>query len=105
MRIKKVLFFLILVFAAFNLSAQGVDKYGNIVTDIRFFTDKFGVVGSLNAVDRFGKLIYSPDQVVTIIQKAANTTVYKYTYNVRAYTESYNFIRILGGIGNVVFSS
>jgi hypothetical protein len=58
-----------------------------------------------NAVDRFGKPIYSPDQVVTIIQKAANTTVYKYTYNVRAYTESYNFIRILGGIGNVVFSS
>jgi hypothetical protein len=58
-----------------------------------------------NALDRFGKLIYSPDQVVTIIQKAANTTVYKYTYNVRAYTESYNFIRILGGIGNVVFSS
>jgi hypothetical protein len=58
-----------------------------------------------NAVDRFGKLIYTPDQLVTIIQKAANTTVYKYTYNVRAYTESYNFIRILGGIGNVVFSS
>ena len=58
-----------------------------------------------NAVDEFGKLIYRPEQLVTIIQKAANTTVYKYTYNVRAYTESYNFIRILGGIGNVVFSS
>ena len=58
-----------------------------------------------NAVDQFGKLIYRPEQLVTIIQKAANTTVYKYTYNVRAYTESYNFIRILGGIGNVVFSS
>jgi hypothetical protein len=58
-----------------------------------------------NAVDQFGKLIYRPEQLVTIIQKAANTNVYKYTYNVRAYTESYNFIRILGGIGNVVFSS
>ena len=48
---------------------------------------------------------YSPDQVVTIITKSPNTTVYQYTYNVRAYTESYNFLRIIGGIGNVVFSS
>lgn len=58
-----------------------------------------------NARDQFGNLLYTPDQLVTIIQKSPNTTVYQYTYTVRAYTESYNFIRILGGIGNVVFSS
>ena len=58
-----------------------------------------------NAKDQFGNLLYTPDQLVTIITKAPNTTVYQYTYNVRAYTESYNFLRIVGGIGNVVFSS
>jgi len=58
-----------------------------------------------NAVDEYGKLIYTPDQVVTILKKSPNGAVYKYTYTVRAYTESYNFIRIIGGIGNVVFSS
>lgn len=58
-----------------------------------------------NARDQFGNLLYTPDQLVTIINKAPNTVVYQYTYNVRAYTESYNFLRILGGIGNVVFSS
>ena len=57
------------------------------------------------ATDQYGHLLYTPDQLVTIITKAPNTTVYQYTYNVRAYTESYNFLRILGGIGNVVFSS
>ena len=57
------------------------------------------------AKDQFGHLLYTPDQLVTVITKAPNTTVYQYTYNVRAYTESYNFLRIVGGIGNVVFSS
>jgi len=58
-----------------------------------------------NAKDQYGNLLYSPDQVVTILRKSPNGAVYQYTYNIRAYTESYNFLRILGGIGNVVFSS
>jgi Major capsid protein N-terminus/Large eukaryotic DNA virus major capsid protein len=58
-----------------------------------------------NAVDQYGNPLYTPDQLVTIITKAPNTTVYQYTYTVTAYTESYNFLRIVGGIGNVVFSS
>ena len=57
------------------------------------------------AVDQYGKLLYTPDQLITISRKAPNAGVYQYTYNVRAYTESYNFLRILGGIGGVVFSS
>lgn len=58
-----------------------------------------------NAVDQYGKLLYTPDQVVTVLRKSPTGAVYQYTYTVRAYTESYNFIRIIGGIGNVVFSS
>ena len=63
------------------------------------------VVLNPNAVDKYGKLMYTPDQLVTIITKSPNADVYEYTYNVRAYTESYNFLRILGGVGNIVFSS
>ena len=63
------------------------------------------VIPNPNITDAFGNLIYTPDQVVRIITKSPNTTVYEYTYNVNAYTESYNFLRIIGGIGNVVFSS
>ena len=57
------------------------------------------------AVDSNGKLLYKPEDIIHIVTKSPNTTVYGHTYNVRAYTESYNFLRIIGGMGNVVFSS
>jgi Major capsid protein N-terminus/Large eukaryotic DNA virus major capsid protein len=57
-----------------------------------------------NAIGTNGKLLYSPDELVTIIRKTDSQTL-QYTYNVRAYVESYNFLRVLGGIANVVFSS
>lgn len=47
---------------------------------------------------------FSPDQVITTVTKPA-LQVYQYTYHVRAYIESYNFLRITRGIANVVFSS
>ena len=47
---------------------------------------------------------YSSDQILTIINKTAATTL-AYTYNVRAFVESYNFLRVMGGIANVVFAS
>jgi hypothetical protein len=47
---------------------------------------------------------YSPDELVRIVRKTDAQTL-AYSYNVRAYVESYNFLRVLGGIGNVVFSS
>lgn len=56
------------------------------------------------AVGTDGKLLYAPNDVVTIVQKSSGQT-YQYTFNVRAYTESYNFLRVLGGIANVVFST
>lgn len=59
-----------------------------------------------NAVDAFGNLLYSPDEVVSVITKTStNGNVFEYTYNVRAYVESYNFVRVIGGLANVVFSS
>uniref|UniRef100_A0A6C0JPW7 Major capsid protein N-terminal domain-containing protein n=1 Tax=viral metagenome TaxID=1070528 RepID=A0A6C0JPW7_9ZZZZ len=44
------------------------------------------------------------DLIVTIYRKTANNTLI-YAYNVRAFVESYNFLRVIGGIANVVFSS
>jgi hypothetical protein len=53
--------------------------------------------------------LYGPEDVISIVTKTDATgtplLTFKYTYSVRAYTESYNFLRITGGIGNVVFSS
>jgi len=51
--------------------------------------------------------LYGPEDVITIVSKSDGTPLvtYQYTYTVRAYVQSYNFLRIVGGIGNVVFSS
>ena len=47
---------------------------------------------------------YPPNEVVTIIRKSPGS-IYQYTFNVTAYVESYNFLRVMGGVANVVFSS
>jgi hypothetical protein len=47
---------------------------------------------------------FTQNQVVSTVLKG-DTQVYQYTYGVRAYVESYNFLRITRGIANVVFSS
>jgi hypothetical protein len=47
---------------------------------------------------------YSPDQIVRIVRKTSADTL-AYTYHVRAFIESYNFFRVIGGVANVVFSS
>ena len=52
--------------------------------------------------DRVGN--YRSDELVRLIRKTEATTL-AYTYNVRAFVESYNFLRVMGGIANVVFSS
>jgi hypothetical protein len=57
-----------------------------------------------NAKNAHGQLIYSPNDLVTIVNKGTAQT-YAYTYNVRVFVESYNFLRFLGGVANVVFSS
>jgi len=57
-----------------------------------------------NAVGANGQLLYGPNDLVTIVRKSDSQTL-QYSYNVRAYVESYNFIRVIGGVANVVFSS
>jgi hypothetical protein len=47
---------------------------------------------------------FGPDQVVRVVTKP-DVQVYQYTFGLRAYVESYNFLRITRGIANVVFSS
>jgi hypothetical protein len=47
---------------------------------------------------------YTPDQVVTVFQRSSGNT-YTYTYTTRVFIESYNFLRIIGGIANVSFST
>jgi hypothetical protein len=66
------------------------------------------VITNPNIIDpNTGKPLYGPEDVITIVSKSNGTPLatYQYTYTVRAYVQSYNFLRILGGIGNVVFSS
>ena len=45
-----------------------------------------------------------PDQVITVVSKSSELTR-SYTYTVKVYVESYNFLRVTRGIANVVFSS
>ena len=47
---------------------------------------------------------YSSHEVVHIIRKTEANTL-AYTFHTRAFVESYNFLRVIGGIANVVFSS
>jgi hypothetical protein len=47
---------------------------------------------------------YGPNDTVRIVRKSDAQTL-QYNYTVRAYVESYNFLRVLGGVANVVFSS
>ena len=57
-----------------------------------------------NALGTNGKPLYSPSDLVTVVNKA-NTQTFAYTYITNVYVESYNFLRVLGGVANVVFSS
>ena len=57
-----------------------------------------------NAVDRNGQLVYKPSELVTIVRKQDAQT-YLYTYNVRIFVESYNYLRVIGGVASLVFSS
>jgi len=63
------------------------------------------VITNPNTLGSDGKPLYGPQDIVTIVKKSVSGETYQYTYTVRAYIQSYNFLRILGGIGNVVFSS
>lgn len=63
------------------------------------------VIANPNIVDpKTNKPLYSPEDLVTVITKSSAATL-QYSYNVRAFVESYNFLRVMGGVASVVFSS
>ena len=57
-----------------------------------------------NAIGQNGQPLYGPNDVLTVVRKSDAQTL-QYTYNVRAFVETYNFLRVMGGMANVVFSS
>ena len=62
-------------------------------------------VTGLPVVDpKTGKPLYNPDDIVRVVTKT-NAATLAYSFNVRAFVESYNFLRVMGGVASVVFSS
>ena len=48
--------------------------------------------------------LYDPSQLVTVVQ-ANNNIIFVYTYTAGVYVEAVNFLRIVSGLGNLVFAS
>ena len=61
-------------------------------------------VANLNLTDAAGRPLYPPGTVTTVIQNNDNI-IFTFTYNVGVYVEAINFLRIVSGLGNLVFAS
>jgi hypothetical protein len=48
--------------------------------------------------------LYDPSELVSVVRTNDNV-IFIYTYNVGVYVESINFLRIVSGLGNLVFAS
>jgi hypothetical protein len=48
--------------------------------------------------------LYDPSELVTVVQ-TNNNVIFVFTYTVGVYVESTNFLRIVSGLGNLVFAS
>jgi hypothetical protein len=48
--------------------------------------------------------LYDPSELVTVVQTNDNV-IFTFTYNVGVYVESINFLRIVSGLGSLVFAS
>lgn len=48
--------------------------------------------------------LYDPLEIVSVVQ-TSNNIVFVFTYNVTVYVEAVNFLRIVSGLGNLVFAS
>jgi hypothetical protein len=59
---------------------------------------------NLNLTDATGKPLYPPGSVTTVIQNN-DTIIFTFTYTVGVYVEAINFLRIVSGLGNLVFAS
>jgi hypothetical protein len=60
---------------------------------------------NVNLVDpKTGKPLYPPGTITTVV-KSNNNVIFTFTYNVGVYVEAINFLRIVSGLGNLVFAS
>jgi hypothetical protein len=59
---------------------------------------------NLNLTDAAGRPLYPPGTVTTVVQSNDNI-IFTFTYTVGVYVESINFLRIVSGLGNLVFAS
>lgn len=50
-------------------------------------------------------LAVNPHDIVRIIMRGKENVIYGYTYNVTVYVESYNVLRVVSGLANLVFAS
>lgn len=57
----------------------------------------------LNQVDPARRI--SPADVIQVIQRGTENIIYSTTYQVNVYVESYNVLRIVSGLANLVFAS
>ena len=57
-----------------------------------------------NAINAQGQLVYRPGDLVTVVRKQDAQT-YQYTYDLRIFIESYNYLRVTGGVASLMFSS
>ncbi len=59
---------------------------------------------NLNLTDAAGRPLYPPGSVTTVVQTNDNI-IFTFTYTVGVYVEAINFLRIVSGLGNLVFAS
>lgn len=60
---------------------------------------------NINLTDpKTGKPLYPPGSITTVVQTNDNV-VFTFTYTVGVYVEAINFLRIVSGLGNLVFAS
>jgi hypothetical protein len=60
--------------------------------------------GQVNATNPDGSRIYNENDLLSAVQ-TNGTIIFTFTYNVSAYVESINFLRIVSGLANLVFAS
>ena len=60
--------------------------------------------GQVNATNPDGSRVYKENDLVSAVQTNGNI-IFTFTYNVSAYVESINFLRIVSGLANLVFAS
>jgi hypothetical protein len=59
---------------------------------------------NLNLTDANGRPLYPPGSITTVVQNNDNI-IFTFTYTVGVYVEAINFLRIVSGLGNLVFAS